>query len=241
MLPLFQPVAGLLAQHTLYAIGGAVRAHVRGEEAAEVDFCTPSLPEHILATAIALNLPTTTEGLKWGSVRVAGYDITTFRTEAYAANTRYPVVNFTPDLLADAARRDFTCNAVYLAPNGELTDPYGGAAHWQAGQVVWLGSPAEKLTQDPLRWWRWLRFCAVAQSCASLYNPSSVETPGVPARAVNFLQLAAWAAAGQGYLSANLKAREAAKFAAQQAAPEIRQTVLELLAPHVDLAHILVP
>jgi hypothetical protein len=238
---LFQPVAGLLAQHTLFAVGGAVRAYLRGDVAPEVDFCTPSLPENILATATALGLPIATEGLKWGSVRVAGCDITTFRTETYAANSRYPVVAFTPDLLADAARRDFTCNAVYLAPDDTLTDPYGGAAHWQAAQVVWLGNPAEKLTQDPLRWWRWLRFCAVAQSRASLHNPSYAETPGSPVRTVNFLQLAAWAAAGQGHLSASLKAREAAKFAAQQAAPEIRQTVRELLASHPDLAHILVP
>lgn len=241
MLSIFQPVVGLLAQHRLYAVGGAVRAHLRGEVAAEVDFCTPSLPENILATATDLGLPTATEGLKWGSVQVAGCDITTFRTEVYPPGTRYPVVNFTPNLLADAARRDFTCNAVYLAPNGELTDPYGGAAHWQANEVVWLGNPEVKLAQDPLRWWRWLRFCAAANSAASLHNPEFVAAPGVPAQAINFLQLVTWAAAGQGQLSASLKAREAAKFAAKPAATKIRQVVAELLAPRANLAHILLP
>ncbi len=240
MLKLFQPIKGLLAAHTLYAVGGAVRAHISKQQATEADFATPSLPAEILASATALGLPTHTRGLPFGSVQVAGCDITTFRTETYAASSRYPTVNFTPDLLADAARRDFTCNAVYLAPNGALTDPYGGATHWQEGQVIWLGDPAIKLAEDPLRWWRWLRFAATVGP-ASLLHPQAVLVPRGPSHRYDFTQLAAWAAAGQGTVSAALRAREAEKFKAQIHAAEIRSVVAELLANRPELAQKLLP
>jgi tRNA nucleotidyltransferase/poly(A) polymerase len=79
-------------------------------------------------------------------------------------------VRFGVDLQTDAARRDFSCNAVYLKPNGTLIDPYGGVEHLKAGRVVWVEEPIRKLTEDPIRWWRWVRFCG-------LYGVTSVVAP----------------------------------------------------------------
>jgi hypothetical protein len=245
MMPLFAPVARLLAGHRLYAVGGAVRAWLIADSNTampypDVDFATPSLPQEILASAQACQLAAQAPGLRWGCVQVAGCEITTFRTEYYAPHSRYPTVTFTPELSLDAQRRDFTCNAVYLAPDASVTDPFGGAADWRQQQVVWLGSPAQRLADDPLRWWRWLRFCAEAgpNSCAQpqWYNLANGQREPVALAALMHLTHTHVPALGLARL-----AKERAKFGAQPHARAVRDIVAAVLAQHPNLAQELLP
>lgn len=240
MLSIFQPLAGLLNHHTLYAVGGAVRAHLQGQGGVEADFATPSLPNAIMATATQLSLPVMATGLAWGSIQVAGCDITTFRTEAYTPGSRYPQVTFVQNLAQDAIRRDFTCNAIYLAADGALTDPFGGAADWHNGQVVWVGNPAQRLAEDPLRWWRWLRFCAEAGANA-LEQPRWLNLTNGQRQEITLQELAALAATQLPHLSASRLLKERQKFGAQPYAGLVQEKLSALLALHSNLPQELKP
>ncbi|MCA3244808.1 MAG: CCA tRNA nucleotidyltransferase, partial [Alphaproteobacteria bacterium] len=185
-------------------------------------------------------LPVDDRGLRWGCVQVAGCDITTFRTERYSPGSRYPTVTLTTDLAADAVRRDFTCNAVYLAPEGALTDPFGGAADWCNGQVVWLGHPAARLAEDPLRWWRWLRFCAEAGPTAAA-NPVWYDVTTRQRSPLSLHELIDLAAGTCRQLSVSRRHTEQAKFGAQPHAAAVREIIQPLLASADEVAQKLFP
>src|SRR5882672_6695907 len=67
-------------------------------------------------------------------------------------------VAFDADWAADAARRDFTINAIFLAPDGTIDDPVGGLADLRAGRVRFVGDPATRIAEDVLRILRYYRF-----------------------------------------------------------------------------------
>jgi len=75
--------------------------------------------------------------------------------ETYGRRAR---VAFDADWAADAARRDFTINAIFLAPNGTIDDPVGGFADLQARRVRFVGDPATRISEDVLRLLRYYRF-----------------------------------------------------------------------------------
>jgi poly(A) polymerase len=75
--------------------------------------------------------------------------------ETYGRRAR---VVFDADWAADAARRDFTINAIYLDPDGAIHDPVGGVADLRAGRVRFVGNPATRIAEDVLRILRYYRF-----------------------------------------------------------------------------------
>ncbi len=85
------------------------------------------------------------------------FEITTLRrdVETYGRRAR---VAFDADWAEDAARRDFTINAIYLDPNGTLHDPVGGLADLKAHRVRFVGAPAQRIAEDVLRVLRYYRF-----------------------------------------------------------------------------------
>jgi tRNA nucleotidyltransferase/poly(A) polymerase len=58
----------------------------------------------------------------------------------------------------DLARRDFTMNAIAKTPAGGYIDPHGGMLDIQRKIVRAVGDPFERLSEDPLRALRALRF-----------------------------------------------------------------------------------
>lgn len=164
----FQPLHQVIEPLTpLWAVGGAVRAALQHQPLTgiDVDLATP-VPIHTVAALLHdLNLPIDTKGLRWGSLMFTldgkPYDITQFRSETYTSSSRYPNVHLTNDQQVDAARRDFTFNAIYMNPHGFIFDPYHGQADLAAGIVRFIGNPATRLAEDPLRALRFLRFCAL--------------------------------------------------------------------------------
>ena len=86
-------------------------------------------------------------------------EVTTLRVDV-ETDGRHAEVAFTQDWAADAARRDFTMNALYLDPDGQLHAPVGGIDDARSGRIVFIGDPDQRLHEDVLRLLRFFRFFA---------------------------------------------------------------------------------
>ena len=102
-------------------------------------------------------------GLDHGTVTAVaggrGFEITTLRRDV-ETDGRHAVVAFTDDWRADAARRDFTINALSMTRDGAVFDYFGGIADLRAGRVRFVGDPATRIAEDYLRILRFFRFFA---------------------------------------------------------------------------------
>ena len=89
-------------------------------------------------------------------------EVTTFRSDAYAADSRKPAVAFGDTLDGDLVRRDFTVNAMAVSiPDKTFVDPYGGLADLaRRGACGPRPTPEQSFSDDPLRMMRAARFAA---------------------------------------------------------------------------------
>ena len=146
-------------------VGGCVRDALLGHESNDIDIGTLDPPERVLALLkdAGLESRTVPRGIAHGTVTaLAGgsrYEITTLRRDE-RTDGRHAEVAFTDDWREDAARRDFTINAMSAAPDGTLHDYFGGQADLEAGRVRFVGDPATRIAEDHLRILRFFRFFA---------------------------------------------------------------------------------
>ena len=146
-------------------VGGCVRDALLGQESNDIDIGTPDPPERVLALLEDASIETRTvpRGIEHGTVTaLAGgerYEITTLRRDE-RTDGRHAEVAFTDDWREDAARRDFTINAMSAAPDGTLYDYFGGQEDLEAGRVRFVGDPATRIAEDHLRLLRFFRFHA---------------------------------------------------------------------------------
>lgn len=158
-----QPVFAALAPHPAYAVGGAVRNALLGQPVADVDIATAARPEEVMRRAEAAGLRAVPTGFAHGTVTVVAggedYEVTTFRRDEESFG-RHARVAFSDDLAEDARRRDFTLNALYATPAGEVVDPLGGLADCLARRVRFVGRAEERIREDYLRILRFFRFHA---------------------------------------------------------------------------------
>src|SRR5699024_11401918 len=88
-------------------------------------------------------------------------EITTYRAEAYEADSRKPVVRFGTDLDADLVRRDFTIGAMAIRlPGRTFVDPHGGFEDLIAGRIRTPGAASHSFSVDQLRMMRAARFAS---------------------------------------------------------------------------------
>ncbi|MEM9422140.1 MAG: CCA tRNA nucleotidyltransferase [Pseudomonadota bacterium] len=159
----------LLNQHgEARFVGGCVRDSLLGRPpgapgATDIDVATTLLPDdvtRILSDAGWGVIPT---GVEHGTVTAIfdhlPYEITTLRSDV-STDGRRATVAFTTDWAADAARRDFTINALYLSCNGEVFDPAGGQSDLHLKRVRFIGKAQDRIKEDYLRILRFLRFSA---------------------------------------------------------------------------------
>ncbi|MBB6227723.1 poly(A) polymerase [Polymorphobacter multimanifer] len=143
-------------------VGGSVRDPLLGLEAADIDLATALAPHEVMARLRAAGLKAFPTGLAHGTVTaVAGgikAEVTTLRHDVTTDGRRAEVV-FTDDWQADAARRDFTINALYARlPGGEIDDWFGGLEDLAARRVRFIGDPMARIAEDHLRILRFFRF-----------------------------------------------------------------------------------
>lgn len=144
-------------------VGGAVRDAIAGHPVADIDLATPLPPGQVTAALLRAGLKAVPTGLDHGTVTAIadhrGFEVTTLRHDL-ETDGRHAKVAFTDDWRADAARRDFTINAMSLSPDGSLNDHFGGAADLRAGRVRFVGDAAARVAEDYLRILRFFRFQA---------------------------------------------------------------------------------
>jgi poly(A) polymerase len=144
-------------------VGGSVRDALLGRPIGDIDIATRAPPERVTELLEKRGIKVVPTGLAHGTVTaIAGipsrhFEITTLRhdVETYGRRAR---VAFDADWAADAARRDFTINAIFLAPDGTIDDPVGGLTDLRASRIRFVGDPATRIAEDVLRLLRYYRF-----------------------------------------------------------------------------------
>jgi poly(A) polymerase len=144
-------------------VGGAVRDLLAGRPVSDVDIATPLTPEAVTDALRRAGLRAIPTGIAHGTVTALAegrtIEVTTLRRDV-ETDGRHAVVAFTDDFRTDAARRDFTINAMSLEPDGTVFDYFGGTEDLAAGRVRFVGVAAERIAEDYLRILRFFRFWA---------------------------------------------------------------------------------
>lgn len=142
-------------------VGGAVRDTLLGLGVKDIDMATTLVPEVVirrLDEAGIRNLPT---GLDHGTVTAVlpgPVEITTLRRDV-GTDGRRATVAFADDWQDDAARRDFTINALYADPlTGEIFDYFDGLTDLADRKVRFIGDARQRIREDHLRILRYFRF-----------------------------------------------------------------------------------
>ncbi len=149
-------------------VGGAVRDALAGCPIADIDLGTRLPPAEVMAALQRAGIRAVPTGLDHGTVTAVlggplgggrSVEITTLRRDV-ATDGRHATVAFTDDWRQDAARRDFTINAMSMARDGAVHDYFGGIADLRAGVLRFVGDPAQRIAEDLLRVLRYFRFFA---------------------------------------------------------------------------------
>lgn len=145
-------------------VGGAVRDTLLGLDVADIDLATTLRPGDVVRRLEAAGIRAVPTGIAHGTVTAVSagtvVEVTTLRRDV-ATDGRHAVVAFADDWREDAARRDFTMNALYADPSsGEVFDWFDGLADLAARQVRFIGDPYRRIAEDHLRILRFFRFHA---------------------------------------------------------------------------------
>ena len=148
----------------LWLVGGWVRDALLGNLHSDLDFATDARPDQsqkVLEGWTKGKVWTT--GIEFGTVSAQSngtrVEVTTFRSEVYAQDSRNPEVVFADDLETDLSRRDFTMNAIAIElPDVVIVDPFGGLTDIASKRIRTPMSPEISFSDDPLRMLRALRF-----------------------------------------------------------------------------------
>lgn len=145
-------------------VGGVVRDTLLGITPKDIDMATTLLPDETMARLLAAGIKAVPTGVAHGTVTavVAGgpVEITTLRRDV-STDGRHATVAFSTQWEDDAARRDFTINALYADPRTlEVFDYTGGIADLAARRVAFIGDAGARIREDYLRILRYFRFQA---------------------------------------------------------------------------------
>jgi len=145
-------------------VGGCVRDTLLKLEVNDVDLATRLPPEEVIARLEKAKIKAVPTGLAHGTVTAvvngAPVEVTTLRRDV-ATDGRRATIAYTEDWREDAARRDFTINALLADPaTGEIFDYFGGVQDLKRRQVKFIGDPLTRIAEDHLRILRFFRFHA---------------------------------------------------------------------------------
>lgn len=145
-------------------VGGAVRDTLLGLKVKDVDVATPLTPQEVIARLDAAKIRSVPTGIDHGTVTAilpgGPVEITTLRHDV-STDGRRATVAFAADWREDAARRDFTINALYADPaSGEIFDYFGGLDDLEQRKIRFIGDARQRIREDHLRVLRYFRFQA---------------------------------------------------------------------------------
>jgi poly(A) polymerase len=144
-------------------VGGCVRNAVLKRDIEDIDIAVDRPPDEVMKALAAVQIRSVPTGVAHGTVTAIvdrrPYELTSLRRDV-ETDGRRAVVAFTDDWLEDAARRDFTFNALYADADGTLYDPFDGQADLAAGRVRFIGEADQRIAEDRLRVLRFFRFHA---------------------------------------------------------------------------------
>ena len=145
------------------AVGGAVRDFLVGIEGGDVDVASTLPPERVMALAAQLGFKAVPTGIDHGTVTLVlpaqVIEVTTLRRDV-ETDGRHAKVVFTDRFEEDAARRDFTINALYMDADGHVYDYFDGQKDLAARCVRFIGDASARIQEDGLRILRFFRFFA---------------------------------------------------------------------------------
>jgi tRNA nucleotidyltransferase/poly(A) polymerase len=172
----------------LYAVGGAVRDHLRGMQGKDLDFAVEAESYDAMYTALMERglqvwqarpefvtlrgrMPLASLGQFGGLLPkmepnplgktlplFVAADFTLCRKEAQYSDLRHPDTVTPADLVTDLSRRDFTMNAIAVSEGGEYIDPHKGITDLRGRYIRTVGHPSDRFEEDPLRMLRAIRF-----------------------------------------------------------------------------------
>ena len=158
-------------------VGGCVRNALLGEAVGDIDIATDLTPERVVDAAGGAGLKSVATGIEHGTVTVVSdataFEVTTLRHDV-ETDGRKARVQYTDDWTGDAARRDFTLNALYCSAAGEVFDPLGGYVDLERRLIRFVGDPDARIREDYLRILRFYR-------CNSQYAHGDPDAEGVAA------------------------------------------------------------
>lgn len=162
-------------------VGGAVRDALfnvvqnRNRSIGDIDIASELTPDENIKRLEVAGIKVIPTGIKYGTVTAVinkkPFEITTLRHDV-KTDGRHAKVKYTDDWLADAKRRDFTMNALYLDMDGNVHDPLKGLADIKAGKVRFIGDAEKRIKEDALRILRLFRF-------SSEYDDNGVDEEGI--------------------------------------------------------------
>lgn len=157
------PAAVLAALPGARVVGGAVRDALARRPVHDVDVAVALPPEEAARLLRERGIKVFETGLAHGTVTAVlehqPVEVTSLRRDLLT-DGRHAQVAWSTDWREDAARRDFTINALSMDASGALWDYFGGRQDLAAGRVRFVGDPATRLAEDYLRVLRFFRFQA---------------------------------------------------------------------------------
>ncbi len=145
-------------------VGGAVRDDLLGLPVSDIDLATRIKPDEVMERLQKARIKAVPTGIDHGTITAVSdgraVEITTLRRDV-STDGRRATIAFTDDWQEDAARRDFTINALSADPvSGELFDYFGGLADLEHHHIRFIGDPLQRIAEDHLRILRFFRFHA---------------------------------------------------------------------------------
>src|SRR5215216_5018897 len=145
-------------------VGGAVRDDLLGLPVSDIDLATRLRPDEVVERLEAVGVKVVPTGIAHGTVTAVSdglpVEITSLRRDV-ATDGRRATIAYTDDWQEDAARRDFTINALLADPgDGTIYDYFGGLPDLEERHIRFIGDPLERIAEDHLRILRFFRFHA---------------------------------------------------------------------------------
>lgn len=217
------------AGHRALFVGGCVRNDLLGVPVADIDLATDATPKTVSDIAETAGFKVVPTGIEHGTVTVIvegrPHEVTTFRRDV-ETDGRRAVVAFSTRIEEDAARRDFTMNALYADRQGRVIDPLGGLPDLQARRVRFVGDAETRIREDYLRILRFFRFHAAYGDPEGGLDPEGLAACAALAAGLETIS--------KERITAELKKLLAARDPAPSVAAMARSGVLARILPGAD-------